>query len=302
MSNRSYFKYDNHELEWQKCLSDPDKQKLGETWFKTDTLDAWRHERLRSPLRSIIKIDTGSSWLTVGDGRYGTDAHFLLTSGAENVHCSDMSDTLLKIANEKGFIKSFSAENAESLNFDDNSFDFVYCKESFHHFPRPYIALYEMFRVARKAVILAEPRDHIVDRAPLAFALSLIKALLRRDKYQHSFEPIGNYVYSISEREIEKFLLGMHYTNVAYIGVNDAYSPGVEFIPMNAQSAKDKTVKSALLLKIRLRDFICNLGLNRSGLLLATLFKEQPSPDLLAEMRRAGWNVRELPVNPYLED
>jgi ubiquinone/menaquinone biosynthesis C-methylase UbiE len=60
----------------------------------------------------------------VGDGRYGTDANYLLEHGLE-VHASDIQDDLLKIGNERKFIKDFSKQNAESLSFLDNKFDFV---------------------------------------------------------------------------------------------------------------------------------------------------------------------------------
>jgi len=302
MPKPSYFKYDNHEDEWQKILSEPESNRVGETWFRTDTVDAWRHSRMRAPLNAFVQVDSNSSWLTVGDGRYGTDANYLLSVGAKNVHCSDISDTLLKIGNERGFIKTFSAENAESLSFADSSFDFVYCKESFHHFPRPYLALYEMFRVAKKAVILTEPRDTTSDRAPLAFILDLIKIALRRSKYQHSFEPVGNYIYSISEREIDKFLLGMHYNFVAYIGCNDVYIPGVEFVPIKPKSAKDKKIKAMISFKIKVLDLLCRFGIKRSNLITAALFKEEPSQPILSAMKKNGWIVRELPRNPYLEN
>lgn len=39
----------------------------------------------------------------------------------------------------------------------DDAFDYVLCKDSYHHMPRPMIALYQMLRVARRAVVLIEP-------------------------------------------------------------------------------------------------------------------------------------------------
>lgn len=56
---------------------------------------------------------------------------------------------------------NYSVENAESLSFRDNEFEVAFCKEAYHHFPRPFLALYEMLRVASKAVVLAEPNDQI---------------------------------------------------------------------------------------------------------------------------------------------
>jgi ubiquinone/menaquinone biosynthesis C-methylase UbiE len=295
----SYFKYDNQDEEWRKVLSDPDRKKVGDAWFRTDTVDAWRHSRMRESLIALVKNDADATWLTVGDGRYGTDANFLLNAGAKKVHCTDRTDTLIKIGSQMGFIQSFSAENAESLSFDDSSFDYVYCKESLHHFPRPYMALYEMFRVARKAVIITEPRDQVIDRAPMAFIVSLIRAALRRGGHQHYFEPVGNYVYSISEREIDKFLLGMNYTCVACTGCNDAYAPGVEFTPINPKAFKDKKMKALITFKIGLMDFLCRVGCIRTGLITAALFKEKPSESTISALEQGGWAVRRLPENPH---
>lgn len=50
-------------------------------------------------------------------------------------------------------------ENAEKLSSPNETLDFVLCKESYHHFTRPMLALYEMLRVATKAVVLIEPNE-----------------------------------------------------------------------------------------------------------------------------------------------
>ena len=94
-----------------------------------------------SKLKPFIK--QGEKWLTLGDGRYGTEANFLISNGVEAL-ATDYSDNLLKIGKEIGFIKDYKKENAESLSFEDNQFDYVLIK-AFHHFPRPWIALYEAF-------------------------------------------------------------------------------------------------------------------------------------------------------------
>ncbi len=154
-----HVKYDRHAEEFDACINVNERKKVADTWLQQlNTLDCWRHGRMHALITHIIKSNPEASWLTVGDGRFGTDGNALLKKGAKKVHCSDISDTLLKIGSERGFINEYSSQNAEALNFLDNAFDFVYCKEAFHHFPRPYIALNEMFRVAKRAVILTEPR------------------------------------------------------------------------------------------------------------------------------------------------
>lgn len=296
-----HIKYDRHGAEWEEIGSGGEKKETAQTWFEKDTLDAWRHNRMRAPLKSLIDDDQQASWLTVGDGRYGTDGHALMQMGAEQVHCSDISDALLVIGKEKGFINAFSEQNAENLTFDDNSFDYVYCKESFHHFPRPYVALDEMFRVSKKAVVLTEPRDGSIDKGFFHPLFSALKMLLGKNKSQgHGFEPVGNYIYSISEREMEKFLLGMHYNVIAYCSLNDAYKEGVEFVKLDSASYDDRKLKAQIRLSIFAQDLLVFFKLYKPRLLTAALFKEVPSEALLARMKKNGWVVKTLPKNPYL--
>ncbi|MGI9201850.1 MAG: class I SAM-dependent methyltransferase, partial [Woeseiaceae bacterium] len=299
MSN--HVKYDRLGAEWEDIGSGGDRSETAQTWFRKDTLDAWRHNRMRAPLKSVIDEKPQASWLTVGDGRYGTDGHALMEMGAENVHCSDISDALLAIGKEKGFIDEYSAQNAEDLSFDDGSFDYVYCKESFHHFPRPYVALDEMFRVCKKAVVLTEPRDGSVDKGFFHPFFAALKMLLGRNKSRgHGFEPAGNYIYSISEREMEKFLLGMHYTVIAFCSLNDAYKEGIEFVEMGSRKKTDRRLRAQIRFSIFVQDLLVFLKLYKPRLLTVALFKEPPSESLLARMRQDGWDVRTLPKNPYL--
>ena len=292
--------YDKHEAEWDKVLNDAERQLVGETWFQSDTLDSWRHQRMREPVKPLASMDKDASWLTIGDGRFGSDAHFLLSLGVSNVHCTDISVTLLKIGNERGFIDTYSAQNAEAIKFPDDSFDYVYCKEAFHHCPRSYIALHEMFRVAKKAVVITEPWDDVIEPAPFSILLRLAKRLLARKYAEHGFESVGNYVYSISPREVEKFLLGMHYSCVAFFSANDAYFPGIEFIKLKPRSPKDLLIKLKLKVRIFILDLLCWLKIKKPSMLIAILFKEQPSGQVLASLKSYGWLIKELPKNPYL--
>jgi ubiquinone/menaquinone biosynthesis C-methylase UbiE len=295
-----HFKYGRHQEEWDACINDPELRKLSLTWLtEKNSLDRWRHDNIYSLLKPIIEWNPAASWLTVGDGRYGTDGNALMQMGAENVHCSDLSDTLLKIGAKKGFISSYSSENAEALNFSDNSFEFVYCKEAFHHFPRPYVALDEMFRVASTAVILTEPRDFLIDRGLLQSFLPLITKLMGKRFQEHRFEEVGNYVYTLSEREMEKFLLGMHYTHLAFFGTNDSYLQDIEFVDLRSTDPKDKKLIRQIKTRILLQDILEKLGIRKSGLLSVVLFKKEPNDSLKDALTSIGWRLKNLPKNPY---
>src|SRR3989338_3258560 len=121
-----------------------------------DSVDAWRHRRMLEFLRPLLEEFPGARWMTIGDGRFGSDAHFLFRNGATALATS-ISDATLAEAKARGFIREYRIENAEHLSASDAAHDFVLCKESYHHFPRPPVAFYEMLRVSGIAVALIEP-------------------------------------------------------------------------------------------------------------------------------------------------
>ena len=298
----SEIKYDNHIEEYSNSLKNEEIMLHYETWLNTDNLDYWHHSRLRSFLEVIVKHFPNESWLTVGDGRFGTDANCLLKLGVNDVHASDLSDDLLKIGFEKGFIKEFSSQNAEDLKFEDNSFDFVYCKESLHHFPRPYIALNEMFRVSKKGVIFTEPRDQSIDKSVLDIILKFFKLILKKNVSNHNFEEVGNYIYSFSEKELEKFLLGMHHTNISFLGINDLYIKGMEYVSVNPKDFLDRLFYMKYKFKLFFLNLLCKLHLKKTGLLTVILHKKEPNKNFLEALEKEGFLNKSLPENPYIEN
>lgn len=150
--------YINQSEYLKKYIKGSKEEIHSKTWLDTNTVDAWRHRRMYQLLDPLLTIDPNANWVTVGDGRFGLDAQYIANAGCQ-VLPTDISDTLLKKAYDLGIIKKFQVENAEKLTFENESFDYVFCKESYHHFPRPTIALYEMLRIAKKGVILIEPND-----------------------------------------------------------------------------------------------------------------------------------------------
>jgi len=100
-------------------------------------------------------------------------------------------------------------ENAESLSFEDNTFDFVVIHAAIHHAQSPHKVLTEMYRVARKGVLAFESRD------------SMLMRLLEKNGFTQTYEhaavyfneckfggvnntEIPNFIYRWTEREIEK--------------------------------------------------------------------------------------------------
>jgi len=198
--------YDDAKQAWLERMEQFSSASREDPWLNKKSLDAYRHFRMRFPLKFLINSD--QTFLTLGDGRYGSDAQFIIEAGG-NVHASDLDSTLLELAAGKGLINTYSAQNAEDLDFSDNSFDYVVIKEALHHFPRPYLALYESFRVCRLGVILIEPTDP-PRKAIMRILKDIMNSFLRkkvRFQSDFGFEPAGNFVYTLSIRELQKFLL-----------------------------------------------------------------------------------------------
>ena len=279
--------YARHAQSYSRDLVDPERQKIAASWFDLSSANSWRFERIYEIARHLGGV-AGECWLTVGDGRYGLDATRLKAHGASEVLATDLDESLLRKAVQDGHLDRYQIENAERLSFPESSFDYVFCKEAYHHFPRPTIALYEMLRVAKRGVILAEPNDR--ERSPLRRVMHLLGSKAPAETYEEE----GNYVYSISEREITKVALGMNLPQVAFKGFNDAYVPGLEFVPLGSATGR------LMRRKIAFRDALCALGFDHPMLLMACLLQAPLHSDQRDKMVGDGWRVVDLPRNPYI--
>ena len=259
-------------------------------------INHWRHERMYTPLLALIRPN--DKWVTIGDG-VGTDAYWLAQQGVDVV-ATDIGDAVLKKAHEEGFIRKFDQQNAERISYADNAFEFSLCKEAYHHFPRPYLAVYEMLRISRKGIIFIEPQDPVMKVPLLLFLKNVLykfnPALLSKIwKNQYSFEEVGNYVYKISEREIEKIAMGIGLPAIACKGINDFYDGSAQMNQFPPDPAYFNKVKR----KIAFRDLLCRWGIIPYRLLCCVIFKEKRSAPEIQALEREGYQYIELPPNPY---
>jgi ubiquinone/menaquinone biosynthesis C-methylase UbiE len=269
------------------------------TWLEKDTVDAWRHQRMYKTLDPILKAEPGAKWLTVGDGRYGNDANYILNKGGD-VLATDISDDLLEEAVKLGHIREYRKENVEFLSFDDSQFDYVLCKESYHHFPRPMLALYEMLRVSKKGVILIEPNDIYINYSItimlFRYIINAVKKLLKLKINKHKYEESGNYVFTISRREIEKIAIALNYKIIVFKGLNDSYIKGVE----SEQCSKKGKLYKKIRCSIYFRDLLCKIGFMDYKLLTAIILKQIPSNSLIKDLSKNAYEMVHLPANPYI--
>jgi ubiquinone/menaquinone biosynthesis C-methylase UbiE len=278
------------ELKYQQQATLDKQFGVPSSYDRIESIDNWRHTRMRDMAAPLFDFYPNSRWMTVGDGRYGSDAAYLLQHQVTAV-ASSLTDDLLKQASDRGYIKEFRAENAEKLSAPDDSFDFVLCKESYHHFPRPPVALYEMLRVARCGVVLIEPLD---SPRLLNWLRNVIKRVLRGTT-QHEYEPSGNYLYRVSIRELRKILLAMDGSAIAHKGFNDFFVASLS----NYRARGFNFGNVITRLGVKSQNVLAKCQLMGYGLASVVVFKCAPVPGVLEGLRAAGFTVEQLPKNPY---
>jgi len=267
------------------------EQRLPSVVIAPDSIDNLRHLRMIEMVAGrLAAAYPGSSWLTVGDGHYGSDAIRMAAHGVR-VHASSLTAATLSISHQNGWITEYSAQNAERIEFPDASFDFVLCKEAYHHFPRPAIALYEMLRVAKTAVVLIEPNRQ--SPALLGFMRTAFKRATRRT-VMAEYEPSGNYIFRLSVPEIIEIARGLDLPAVAWKFYNDFYHP--RFFNKPRSSVFERFGFKAGLV---VQDGLCRLGLMSFGGVACAVFKTMPSEKIAAQLRSDGVRVKPLDRNPH---
>ena len=180
--------------------------------------DTTRHHNMLSTCLPILNFFQPKNLLTIGDNR-GRDAVYI-KSHFKNTYCiaSDLNTSKIQDAVKDGYLDEVKNVDVEKIPYEDNSIDFILAKESFHHWPRPMLGLYETLRVAKYGVILIEPHDCFCSN-------KLPKSYPSKDEYQDSYEEVGNYKYQLSIREMHKTAWSLYYPVVISKGFNDSWTP-----------------------------------------------------------------------------
>lgn len=234
-------------------------------------------------------IELKTNWLTIGDST-GIDAAYIKRKGGMAT-ATDLSTKTLEQIFLQGHIDAYESQNVENISYSDNSFDYVCCKEAYHHFPRPPIGFYEMLRVSQKAVVIIEPVDINLSFPPVMFIRNILdrfstKLLRKIWKNQYSYEVVGNFVYKVSFREFEKMAVALDLPCIAYAGFNTVMSARWE------SHAKQNLKRSFI-------NFLCKWSLIPYHHISIIVFKEKPSESTKEKMRGLGYKVYDLPKNPY---
>ena len=249
-----------------------------------ESIDNWRHTRMLDTIIEIInyskenKKNLTNSWVTIGDGRFADNAHYLHEKGLNEVIATSITEENLIWSRDNNYIKKFKIENAENLSFQDKSIDFILCKESYHHFPRPPIALYEMMRVAKQAIILIE-------------SLEDNKFLIRgKEQGDLIFEPSGNFLYRISLKELKKILSAISGYNFAFKGMNDFYIAKFENKSCKTYNIANMITKFAIFFQ----NILTKINLLGYGLCSIIIY-EKNNKNLESVLINSGFKIFKIP-------
>lgn len=234
--------------------------------------DTRRHHAMLDECFGIIRDAHIENCLSVGDSR-ARDAAYAKSIFTCQAIASDLNTSQLHQAVKDGFVDAVEDIDVEDIPYPDGSIDLVIAKETFHHWPRPFIGLYEMIRVSKKYVAIIEPYD-CLPSSPSPY--------VEEGEYHDSYEEIGNYKYQLSLRELLKASWAMGLPGVAVKGFNDPYQPG--------QTIEDWLKKKEYL------DQLGEAGKRQFNLMAIIIAKAQDSFDAIGESHS---KIYERPLNPY---
>lgn len=255
------------------------KQYAQQYWagaFDPEHPDTQRHYCMLSSSDGLLDHLGPKSILSVGDNLARDAGYFKRRFPSARCIASDLYADGISQAVQDGWVDEVLSADIEHLPFADESIDCVIAKEAFHHWPRPMLGFYEMLRVARKGVLLIEPYD-CMHKPPSPFPVA--------GSFIDDYEPVGNYKYQISLREILKAAWALYLPAVAAVGFNDPYQP-------------DRSVQEWLIEKAKL-DILGDQGERQFNLMSIAIYKvgHEPHVDSLGDRTR----LFSRPRNSFLE-
>ena len=217
-------------------------------------------------LNGFFSCIGGSSVLVTCAGD-GYELRVLSAQGLR-VTATDLTVGPLERLKEHGVIQEFSAQDAESLTYDSDTFDYGFVSNGLHHLRRPHMGLHELLRCSKRGVVFIESQDSML--------LNIRRIFGVRAK---DFEPAGNYVYRWKRREIEKICLSLHAHSFA---ANTFFLKGI------TRMRKMGGFKLAIAKRAYA---VANLFLSRVGNgMVVIIFKEAPTDQEVAALHNASFD------------
>ena len=148
-------------------------------------------------------IASGDSFVAVAAG--ANEASLFSSLGITDATITNLADN--GAAGVAPF--AWSHEAAQDLSFADGSFDWGFVVDGLHHCPSPHAGLLELYRVARKGVIVFEASDSALMRFARRTGMTgdyEIEAVVANNGNGGGVNntPVPNFVYRWTEAEFEK--------------------------------------------------------------------------------------------------
>lgn len=163
-------------------------------------------EQILSKLKADHLLKSDSEILVVCGGN--SERELFERMGFSNVVISNLDE---RMSAEQFAPFKWSYQDAHELTFDAASFDWVFVSDGLHHCSLPHKALSEMYRVAKRGIIVFESRDSLIMRLANSLGLSPeyeIEAVIDHDfKYGGlNNTHLPNFIYRWTERDFQKTL------------------------------------------------------------------------------------------------
>lgn len=153
--------------------------------------------------------DLNSRILVLGAGEL--DENVFKELGFKNI-------TFSNYTNKKKFKDYYENILLQKIELKDNSYDYCVAHACIHHSSKPHSAVLEMYRVAKKGILVIEANDSLVTRISCKLGISEEyekSAIIKNINYGGVDNTnIPNYVYRWTEREVTKLI--------------NSYNPGKE--------------------------------------------------------------------------
>lgn len=151
-----------------------------------------------------LQLSPESTVLVVCGGDF--DRQVLTSYGFRDVTISNVD---VRMTGSEFAPYKWAFQDAEHLTYPDESFDYVMVHAGLHHCASPHAGLIEMYRVARKGILVIEARDNALMRTAirLGFVPSYEVAAVRANQLTHGGvrnSCVPNFIYRWTESEVEK--------------------------------------------------------------------------------------------------
>lgn len=169
------------------------------SWADTHDKKNWQDFFSNNGILKYIKPKEGASLLDIGCAT-GSLLHQLSLKHTDlDLHGLDISPKMVAIAQKKlGSKANIVTSSANTLPFKENTFNYVTCATSFHHYSEPQKALDEMYRVLKPngTLILLDPFRNGLVRKIICKTLDII--FIERDTNIFTKEQIKS-MFKVSE-------------------------------------------------------------------------------------------------------